>query len=128
LRTLHNLHYSDYELPAALAALNAPNLATAGAAALFVREHGPSSAEEALWHRLESFRSAWQGRSAEINVPFWASGTPQAEAALFEQELACALIHAKNWKLSSGEVERVREGCLTDQCRDIADGKMGLGL
>ena len=81
---------------------------------------------EALWHRLESFRSAWQGRSNEIKYAF--GPTPQAEAARFEQALAYALTHAKNWKLSPGEVERLREGCLTDQCRDIADGKMGLGL
>jgi hypothetical protein len=126
LRALHNHRYSDDELPAAIAALNAPNLATAEYAALFLQEHGPSSVEEALWHRLELLRSAWQGRSAEIKDSF--GPTPQAEAARFEQALASALTHAKNWKLSPGEAERLRQDCLTDQCRDIADGRMRLGL
>jgi hypothetical protein len=126
LRALHNHRYSDDELPAALAALNAPSLATAEYAALFLQEHGPSSVGEELWHRLELLRSAWQGRSAEIKDAF--GPTPQAEAARFEQALASALTHAKNWKLSPGEVDRLRQGCLTDQCRDIADGRMRLGL
>jgi hypothetical protein len=126
LRTLHNHRYSDHELPGALAALNASSLATAGTAALFLQEHGPRSVEEALWHRLELFRSAWDGRSAEVKYAF--GPTPQAEAAQFEQALVSALTRARNWKLSPGEVERLREGCLTDQCRAIVDGKMGLGL
>jgi hypothetical protein len=126
LRMLHNHRYSDDELPAALAALNAPNVTTAGYAALFLQEHGPSSVEEALWRRLELFRSAWHARSAEVKAAI--GETPQAEAAKFEQALASALTHARNWKLSPGEIERLRQGCLTDQCRDIADGKMALGL
>jgi hypothetical protein len=128
LRTLHENRYSEDELPGSLAALNAPNLATAGSAALFLREHGSSSIEEALWHRLELFRRAWQGRSAEIEDAFGAYNTPQGAAARFEQALACALTHAKNWKLSPSEVERLRQGCLSDECRDIVDGKMWLGL
>ena len=95
-------------------------------AALFLQEHGPSSVEEVLWHRLELFRNAWQDRGDEIKYAFGPS--PQAEAVRFEQALASALIHAKSWKLSAGEVERLREGCLTDQCRDIVDGKMVLSL
>jgi hypothetical protein len=126
LRTLHNHRYSEDQVPAAVAALNAPNLTTAGYAALFLQEHGPPSAEETLWHRMESFRSAWQSRGAEIKDAF--GQTPQAEAASFEKALASAPIHAKNWKLSPGEVEQLRQGCLTDQCRAIADGKMSLSL
>jgi hypothetical protein len=72
------------------------------------------------------FRNAWQGHSAEVKDGF--GPTPQAEAASFEQALTSALTHAKNWELSAGEVEQLRQGCLTDQCRDIADGKMALGL
>ena len=80
----------------------------------------------AAFTRLELFRSAWQGRRAEVKAAF--GKTPQAEAATLEQALASALTHARNWKLSPAEIERLRQGCLTDQCRDIADGKMSLGL
>jgi hypothetical protein len=129
LRTLHHHRYSDDELPAALAALNSPNLTAAGSAALFIQEHGPASAQDALWRRLESLRSVWQERNVELNDAMFGFGaTPEREAANLEQALASALTRAKSWKLTAGEVERLREGCLTDQCRNIADGKMGLGM
>jgi hypothetical protein len=129
LRTLHNHRYSDDELPAALAALNSPNLTAAETAALFIQEHGPPSAQEALWGRLESLRRAWQERSAELKDAILGfNATPQREAASLEQAIMSALTRAKSWKLTAGEVEQLKEDCLTDQCRDIADGKMGLGM
>jgi len=45
-----------------------------------------------------------------------------------EQALVSALVRGANWKLTPGEQERLQEGCLTEKCRDIADGKMSLGF
>jgi hypothetical protein len=45
-----------------------------------------------------------------------------------ELSLASALSHASNWKLTPSEHDHLRDGCLTEQCRAIADGKMWLGL
>jgi hypothetical protein len=50
------------------------------------------------------------------------------QTALLEQELASGLVTSANWKLTSEERERLYEGCLTEKCRDIADGKMSLNL
>jgi len=44
-----------------------------------------------------------------------------------EQALVSALVRG-NWKVTPGEQEQLREGCLTQKCRDIADGKMSIGF
>lgn len=129
LRTLHRDRYSDDLVPPAVAALDSPNLTTAQIAALFLAEHGPAKVEDALWERLESLRQSWQKRASELqNLGMGVDDSPQRRAAMLEQALASALMRGKNWKLSAPETERLRAGCLTDQCRTIADGKMSLGL
>jgi hypothetical protein len=45
-----------------------------------------------------------------------------------EQALVSALVRGANWKLTLAEQERLQEGCLTEKCRDIADGKMSFGF
>jgi len=37
-------------------------------------------------------------------------------------------MQGKNWKLGESEVRRLRDGCLTDACRQVADGKMHDGF
>lgn len=129
LRTLHSVHPSDDIIPVAIKALDSPNLTNAQSAALYLKERGPASAEDALWRRLEELWDAWQGRSAELPDEFAASGAePGAQAAMLERALASALAHAANWKLDSADLERLRSGCLTQTCRDIADGKLYYNL
>ena len=50
------------------------------------------------------------------------------QSAHLEQSLASALAHANNWKLTPAERDRLRDGCLTEQCQSIAEGKMSFGL
>jgi len=52
----------------------------------------------------------------------------QGQTALLEQQLVSGLMTGVNWKLSTSEQEGLREGCLTDKCREIADGKMSFGF
>jgi hypothetical protein len=130
LRTLHQVCYTDELIPVAIKALNSPNLGSAGTAALFLAQHGPASAEETLWRRLEALREAWNERAAELReaeTRMAVSGI-QSQAALLEQELVSGLMTGVNWKLTLAEQERLREGCLTNKCREIADGKMSFGL
>jgi hypothetical protein len=59
---------------------------------------------------------------------FSASANPAQQANQLEQALASALAHAKNWKLSPAEIDQLSSGCLTDACREVADGHRVLNL
>jgi hypothetical protein len=48
--------------------------------------------------------------------------------AQLEKELVSALAHAQAWKLTAEEGQSLAAGCLTDECRHIAEGKGRLGL
>jgi hypothetical protein len=131
LRSLHAVRYSDELLPLVSQALKSPNPITVTQAALFLGEHGSPSSEDLLWQRLESLWTAWHDRASELQVAtinFSASANRAQQANQLEQALASALAHAKNWKLSPAEIDRLRSGCLTDACREVADGHRGLNL
>jgi len=124
---LNTVRPSEGILPVAASALNSPDLAIAGKAALFLGEHGPAAVEDLLWLRLDALWNVWHDKPAElrINSP---RASLQQQSALLEQSLASALSHAKNWNLTSAERDRLRGGCLTERCQSIAEGKMSLGL
>jgi hypothetical protein len=125
------VRYSDELLPVISKALNSPNTITVTQAALFLGEHGSPSWQDLLWQRLESLWTAWHDRASELQVApmnFSAGSNPVQQAAQLEQALASALAHAKNWKLSPAEIDRLRSGCLTDACREVADGHRILNL
>lgn len=131
LRSLHAVRYSDEFLPIVSQALNSPNPITVTQAALFLGEHGSPSSQDLLWQRLEYLWTAWHDRASELQVApmnFSAGSNPVQQAAQLEQALASALAHAKNWKLSPSEIDRLRSGCLTDACREVADGHRMLNL
>ena len=129
LRTLHNVRYSDDLIPIATKALDSPDLPTAHMAVVFLGEHGPASSEAALRRRLEALWNAWQERSSELQIhPMDFSADTKAQTAHLEQALASALSRAKNWKLDTAKLDRLRAGCLTEGCRQVADGKMSLNL
>jgi hypothetical protein len=131
LRSLHAVRYSDELLPVVSKGLNSPNQIAVTQAALFLGEHGTSSSEDLLWQRLESLWNAWHDRASELQVAtmnFSANANPALQANQLEQALASALAHAKNWKLSPAEIDRLRSGCLTDACREVADGHRVLNL
>jgi len=127
LRTLNNARYSDDLIPIALNALNSPNLVAAGNAALLLGEQGPTSVQDALWRRLDVLRGLWRDRAVELRVASFENGAQQ-QAANLELSLVSALAHAKNWTLTPAEQDRLRAGCLTEQCQPMAEGKMSMGL
>ena len=126
-RVLNNARYSDDLLPVAIQALNSPNLATAATAALFLGEHGPVSTQGVLWKRLDTFWKAWHDRTKELLVQDGFDNI-QTKNANLERELASALTHAKRWTLSETDRNNLRDNCITDQCRDIVDGKTSMSL
>lgn len=131
IRSLHAMRYSDELLPIVSHALNSLNLVTVAQAALFLGAHGAPSSEDLLWQRLESMWTAWHDRASELqtgSLNFNAGATSVQQASQLEQALASALAHAKNWRLSAAETDRLRSGCLTDACREVADGHRSLSL
>jgi hypothetical protein len=129
LRTLHNVRPSDDIIPIVVRALDSPNFIVAQSAALYLGQHGPASTEDALWRRLEALWRAWQDRSAELpNEMMPRDSDIKSQTAMLERALASALSHAANWNLSPADLDRLRFGCLTKSCRDIAEGKVFLNL
>ena len=129
LRTLHSERPSDDIIPIATKVLDSPNFAVAQSAALYLGDHGAASIKDALWQRLEALWSAWQGGSSESPHEVMSIGPgTKVQAAMLEHALASALAHARNWKLSPAELDHLHSGCLTQKCRDIADGKLFLNL
>jgi hypothetical protein len=128
-RFLELARYSDDLIPIAIAGLNSPNLSAAGLSATFLAARAPESAKAALWQRLDALRHDWRERAAELqsNSFSWGNSPPELAAKL-EQALTSAIANAANWKLSESERARLREGCLTEQCRSIADGRMRMGM
>jgi len=107
-------------------------------AATFLGFRGPATVESVLWQRLEALREEWRERAVELRgaetgildggVREHAAQLERAGTVQLEQALVSALVRGANWKLTLGEQERLREGCLTEKCHDIADGKMSLGF
>jgi hypothetical protein len=129
LRFLNQSRYSDDLIPIAVAGLNSPNISAAGLSATFLGTRAPESAKAALWLRLEMLWHDWHDRSAQLQSSSYSWGNaPLEQAAMLEQALASALAHATNWKLTPAEHDRLFSGCLTEPCRNIADGKMSMGM
>ena len=138
LRTLDTVRYSDELIPLAVKALDSSNLGAAAVAATFLGFRGQAPVEPALWQRLEMLRDEWRERTIELReaetvilhgaVREQAAQLERARTVQLEQALVSALVAGANWKLTTGDRDRLREGCLTEKCRDIADGKMSIGL
>ena len=138
LRTLDTVRYSDELIPLAVKALDSGDLGSAGMAATFLGFRGPATVESALWQRLDTLREEWRKRAAELRGadtgivdgegPEQAAQLERARTVQLEQALVSALVRGANWKLTTGEHERLLEGCLTEKCRDIAEGKMSFGF
>jgi hypothetical protein len=138
LRTLDTVRYSDELIPLATKALDSGDLGSAAMAATFLGLRGAVTVEPALWERLSTLREKWRERAAELRgadtgildggVREQAAQLVRARTVQLEQALVSALVRGANWKLTAGEQDRLREGCLTERCRDIADGKMSLGF
>jgi hypothetical protein len=128
-RILNMARYSDELVSVAVKALDSRNLSAAATAAVFLGDRGPAQVQGALWQRLDALWLLWHDRAGELRT----TGTPfdraiQGQSSRLEQSLASALSHANNWKLTPPEIGRLHDGCLTEQCQAIADGKMSLGL
>jgi hypothetical protein len=127
LRSLHHAGKSQLAVPIVAAALNSANFMTAGNAALFLGECGPTSARVDLLNRLEALRMEWHDRASQIRSARLLE-RPQWGVAQFETELVSALANTRAWILTPEEREEIAAGCFTDQCRQMATGKSRLSF
>jgi hypothetical protein len=80
-----------------------------------------------LYRRLTLLREQWHYRAEEVRGAFLRDDIRTRSAEL-EQSLASALAHGRAWRLSVEEHESLKAGCFTQQCKDIVQGTLGLGL
>jgi hypothetical protein len=134
LQSLQRERYSEELIPVAVKTLDSSNGRAASAAARLLARHGAAADEEKVKALLEKLRKTWGERAAEIQSAGTGWMGPDAvnqaarAAAELEQSLASALMEATAWKLSDEEREELRVGCLTDNCREIAEGRMTMGF
>jgi hypothetical protein len=135
LRYLDLGRYSDDLIPIAIQALNSPNFSAAGLSATFLAARAPESAKAALWQRLDALQHDWRDRAAELQAYPSVNPTPDKandqtanQVAMLEEALTSALASATNWKLTDSERNRLRDDCLTERCRTIADGNMHVSM
>jgi hypothetical protein len=129
LHTLNTACYSDSLIPVAVKALDSSNLTVASQAAIFLGQHGSGAVQDTLWQRLNALWTLWHDHAEELRGPSLPlDKSIQSQSAHLEQSLASALAHGNNWKLTPAERDRLRDGCLTEQCQRIAEGKMSFGL
>jgi hypothetical protein len=118
--------YSDDLITLAVKALDSPNPTIAASGALFLGMHGPADTEELLWRHLDTLWDKWRDRAGELQSAGLSIPGPWATEHL-EQALVSALVHGANWKLTLAEQDRLRAGCLTDDCRKFAAGEVSMG-
>jgi hypothetical protein len=122
LRELAEAKNIGAAMPAMVRTLNSADLKTAEGAALFLSRYGPPEARVSISNRWEQLHIQWRDRAAEL-VSSYAYNEPQRDAAQLESALASALVRATAWKLTPGEQESLAAECLTDECRQMAEGK-----
>jgi hypothetical protein len=75
------------------------------AAAFELSRYGPAEDQDLLRKRLDRWRTQWSGKDI-----------PQAEGQL-EEELVMYITHGEHWQLSDVDARRLRESCVSQQCR-----------
>lgn len=106
----------------------------ANTAALLLGQRGGAEAEPQLRSRLKKLWEVWGEHAAQVRAAssFMGQATAEAQTAQqvgqLEQALVSALVNATNWKLTEEEREDLRAGCLTENCRAMAEKKMSLGF
>jgi ATP-dependent Clp protease ATP-binding subunit ClpA len=95
--------------------LDSENLRQASTAAYLMAKHGSEANKKPIQARLNRWLKEWSGRAAQLEAE--ETETKIILLAMFQINLIEALIQAKSWKLSSAEIERLKQTCLTERCR-----------
>jgi hypothetical protein len=74
-------------------------------------DHGSAAAQQAVMEAFHAWHEWWKDRPAEM-----VSERP------YEQRFLNATAHAKNWIANGETLEKIRDSCITSNCRSEADG------
>lgn len=98
----------------AIMALQDPVVAVKADAVKALGEYGSAASGPAVWESFRYWHNWWKARPAELNE----------ENRRFEQVYLEAIAHARNWKAAGGEIENVRDLCITQECRARAEERL----
>jgi hypothetical protein len=88
--------------------------------------YGSPRAKAALFERLGLWSEEWSDREDELERLAAGPVTPDSPLVL-EGALVSALLEARQFELSAGEVARVRDLCVTEGCRQNVDARVRAG-
>jgi len=71
-------------------------------------EHGTAKDQAMIRARLDRWRKKWAGQGEKLDP----------EQGRLEGDLILALIHGKNWQIDETEASRLKESCVSHECRD----------
>ncbi len=103
----------------AIGRLNDPHREIAASAAEMLGVHGSAAAEQALWDALEKWHATSKERAGERG-PAEQGGIDDVQLR-YESSLVQALAQGRHWIADSRKLARLRELCLSENCRDQVD-------
>jgi hypothetical protein len=74
-------------------------------------QHGSAASEAAVWDAFRYWHGWWTDKRAELNE----------ENRRFEQVFLESIAHAKNWNITPGDLEKIRDLCVTPDCSGRAE-------
>jgi hypothetical protein len=74
-------------------------------------KHGSAASETAVWDAFRYWHGWWKDKPAEMNE----------ENRRFEQVFLESIAHAKNWNITPGDLEKIRDLCITQDCSGRAE-------
>jgi hypothetical protein len=95
----------------AVAALNDVTVAVKSDAVKALGQYGSPASESAVWESFRYWHDWWKDKPAELNE----------ENRRFEQVFLDSFLHAKNWNITSVDPGKVRDLCITQDCRGRAE-------
>ena len=72
-------------------------------------DHGSAASAKAVMEAFHAWHEWWKDRPAEM-----------VSETMYEQRFLNATAHAKNWVADTGTLEKIRDYCITSQCRNEA--------
>ena len=91
----------------AIEALRDQSVSVKSGAVQALGRYGSAASEQAVWQALRYWHEWWKDRPAELNE----------ENRRFEQVFVEAIAHAINWTASAGEMQNMKDYCITQGCR-----------
>jgi hypothetical protein len=101
----------------AILALQDPTVIVKSDAVKALGQHGSADSAAMVWEAFRYWHDWWKDRPTEMNE----------ENRQFERAFVEAITHSKNWIAGAGEGNRIRDLCVTQDCRARAEEYLNTG-